>query len=450
MKHAVMYGGGNIGRGFIGSTLSQSGYEVTFIDVAEPVVQALQEKHCYPVRYVSSEGYEDVVIENVTAVNGNDTEAAAEAIAACDIMATAVGARILKFIVPNIVAGLRKRWARTDAPLNIIICENLNDANKILEGMLKEQLSGEEKKLFDERVGLVEASIGRMVPVQTEEMKDGDPMRVCVERYGFLPVDLDAFKGAVPEIANMVPYAPFDFYIKRKLFVHNMGHATCAYLGGYIGRKYIYQSIEDPEILGIVENAMLESAMALHKKYGVELGQLMLHITDLLGRFCNAALKDTCKRVGGDPARKLGAADRLIGSGLLCLEQGITTCLYCGWRGRGRLPLPQRNRNRAIYADSHAGTCRCFRPCGRSSSGYAGPGTVPAVSGRRNGRNHETSSAEGKNGSSASGNLGGTVWDILLTWGIRVSFAAWRKSGCRAAKAMACVFCKSATQPAWN
>ena len=43
MKKAVMFGGGNIGRGFIGALLSQSGYEVTFIDVAEPVVKALQE-----------------------------------------------------------------------------------------------------------------------------------------------------------------------------------------------------------------------------------------------------------------------------------------------------------------------------------------------------------------------------------------------------------------------
>jgi len=324
MKKAVMYGGGNIGRGFIGALLSQSGYEVTFIDVAEPVVKALQDNRSYPVRYVSSEGHEDVLIENVTAVNGNDLEAASDAIANCDIMATAVGARILKFIVPNVVAGIRKRWANNGGNLNIIICENLNDANKIFEGMLKEQMTEEECKKFDETVGLVEASIGRMVPVQTDEMKDGEPMRVCVERYGFLPTDKAAFKGEVPEIKNMVPFEPFDFYIKRKLFIHNMGHATCAYLGGLLGLDYIYQSIDVPDVRIIVQNAMLESAMAISKKYGVELDKLMLHITDLLHRFTNAALKDTCQRVGGDPARKLAPADRMIGSSLLALENGVT------------------------------------------------------------------------------------------------------------------------------
>ena len=322
MKQAVMYGGGNIGRGFIGALLSQSGYRVTFIDVAEPVIKALQEKEKYPIRIVSTEGYEDVWVENVTAANGNLPEAV-DAIANCDIMATAVGARILKFIVPNIVAGLRKRWEMGKGPLNIIICENLNDANKILEGMLKEQLTEEECKKFDETVGLVEASIGRMVPVQTEEMKDGEPMRVCVEKYGFLPVDKAAFKGEVPEIKNMVPYAPFDYYIKRKLYVHNMGHATCAYLGDLLGLEYIYQSIAVPEVRVLVQNAMLESALILNKHYGADLTALQAHITDLLYRFTNAALGDTCQRVGGDPARKLSPADRLIGSSLLALREGI-------------------------------------------------------------------------------------------------------------------------------
>ena len=319
-----MYGGGNIGRGFIGALFSQSDYEVTFIDVADAVVSELQQKHCYPVRYVSSEGHEDVIIKNVTAVNGNSIEDASRVIAECDVMATAVGARILKFIIPNIVAGIRRRWAEGRGPLNIIICENLNDANLIVERMIKEQLTDEEVARFDETVGLVEASIGRMVPVQTDEMKDGEPLRVCVEKYGFLPVDKAAFKGEIPRIRNMVPSSPFDFFIKRKLFIHNMGHATTAYLGGLKGLEYIYEAIDDPDIRVIAQNAMLESAMALSKHYGVELGGIVMHITDLLCRFTNSALKDTCARVGGDPARKLAPADRMTGSSLMALGEGIT------------------------------------------------------------------------------------------------------------------------------
>ena len=326
MKKAVMYGGGNIGRGFIGATLSQAGFYVTFVDVAEPVVKALQEKETYPVRYVANEGFEDVWIENVTAVDGKNPDAVATAIAECDIMATAVGVRVLPWIVPNIVAGLRQRWAEGRGELNIIICENLMNANHVLEGMIKEQLTEEESALFDQTVGLVEASIGRMVPVQTEEMKDGDPLRVCVEKYGFLPVDKDAFKGEIPEIANLVPYSPFDFYLKRKLYIHNMGHATCAYLGDILGLSYIYEAIDGADVYILVKNAMLESAQALAAQYDAPMKPLMDHIDDLLNRFTNAALGDTCQRVGGDPARKLSPEDRLIGAGKLALQQGITPC----------------------------------------------------------------------------------------------------------------------------
>ncbi|MBR5661925.1 MAG: hypothetical protein IKW99_10295 [Bacteroidales bacterium] len=321
---AVMYGGGNIGRGFIGALFSGSGYDVTFIDVAPAVVDGLRKEGCYPVRIVSDEGNEDILVKNVTAVDGNDTDAASDAIASCDIMATAVGARILKYIVPNIVAGLRKRWAAGSPPLNIIICENVNDANKVVESLIKEQLDEEEKLVFDRTVGLVEASIGRMVPVQTEEMKDGNPLRVCVERYGFLPVDKAAFKGGIPPVKDMVPYEPFDFFVKRKLFIHNMGHATTAYLGYLKGYRFIYEAIDDSEIRIITQNAMLESARALSKHYGTDLGSIQLHITDLLGRFSNSVLRDTCERVGADPARKLGPADRLIGSSIMAMEEGVT------------------------------------------------------------------------------------------------------------------------------
>ena len=321
---AVMYGGGNIGRGFIGTLFSASGFKTTFIDVAAPVVEGLNREGKYPVRIVSGSEHEDIDVINVCAVNGNDTEAVATVIAEADIMATAVGVNILKFIIPNIVAGLRKRMTLAAKPLNILICENLMDANKVLEGMIKAQLTAEEIAWFDENVGLVEASIGRMVPVQTDEMKDGNPLRVCVERYGFLPVDKAAFKGEIPEIKNMVPFEPFDFYIKRKLYIHNMGHATCAYLGDILGLEYIYESIDREEVYAIVKGAMQESARALSLHYGVALEDILKHIDDLLVRFTNAALKDTCKRVGGDPKRKLSPADRLVGAATLALKNGVT------------------------------------------------------------------------------------------------------------------------------
>ncbi len=320
---AVMYGGGNVGRGFIGMLFSQSGYEVTFIDVAENVVKSLHEKRSYPVRILEGDEKRDVTVKNVDAVNGNDAEETAKRIAECDVMATAVGVKILKYIIPNIVAGIRRRFAETDRPLNIIICENLNDANKIVEGMIKERLTEEERGRFDRQIGLVEASIGRMVPVQTPEMQDGDPMRVCVESYGFLPVDRDAFKGEIPRIKDMVPFAHFAFFIKRKLFVHNMGHAVCAYLGGLSGKEYIWQSVADPEIYLIAQNAMEASALALSKKYGVDVADIFKHIQDLLLRFENAALCDTCDRVGREPERKLSADDRLVGSYRLCSDMGV-------------------------------------------------------------------------------------------------------------------------------
>ncbi len=320
---AVMYGGGNIGRGFIGALFSRAGYDVSFVDVDSKLIDQLNQRGEYPLRIIRSDGHEDWAIDKVRGVDGKDADAVASAIAECDVMATAVGAKILPYIAPLIAKGLQMRFAQNRPPLNIIICENLMDANHVLEGLLKKELSQEGQARIDKEVGLVEASIGRMVPVQTDAMRDGDPLRVCVEAYGFLPVDQDAFRGPEPHLDGMIPFSPFDFYLRRKLYVHNMGHATCAYLGGYTGLDYIWQAIGQTDIELIVQNAMLESMMALVKKYQVDGNALFNHINDLIGRFANRALMDTCARVGGDTRRKLAPDDRMIGSSRLCLEMGV-------------------------------------------------------------------------------------------------------------------------------
>lgn len=73
----------------------------------------------------------------------------------------------------------------------------------------------------------------------------------------------------------------------------------------------------------IAKNAMLESACALAAEYNVSMQELLPHIDDLLLRYRNKALGDTCVRVGGDTVRKLGPNDRLIGAARLCTKHGI-------------------------------------------------------------------------------------------------------------------------------
>ncbi|MCL2066977.1 MAG: mannitol-1-phosphate 5-dehydrogenase [Treponema sp.] len=331
MMRAVMYGAGNIGRGFIGQLFADSGYKITFIDTAKPVVDALNREGRYPVRFISNDGSRGIWVGGVSAVNGEDREKTAEAIAAADIMATAVGVRILPHIAPLIAQGIKKRFSRNDAPLNIIICENLIEADKLLGKLIKENLDTKEQLLFDQRIGLVEASIGRMVPIQTAEMRDGNPLRICTEEYSFLPVDKNAFRGKIPVIKGMEAFDNFAFFIERKLFIHNMGHGICAYLGMFFGDTFIYEAINRRDILSIAQSAMMESARALSKRYKVPLAGLEDHINDLLSRFSNRALGDTCARVGGDTARKLGAEDRFIGAIRLCEEEAVTpACISIG------------------------------------------------------------------------------------------------------------------------
>jgi mannitol-1-phosphate 5-dehydrogenase len=170
-----------------------------------------------------------------------------------------------------------------------------------------------------------------MVPVMTEEMQEGNILRVWVEEYCMFPVDKDGFKGEIPEIKNLVPYSPFSYYIQRKLFIHNMGHAVASYLGYVSGHEYVWQCVNDPLIKKITAEAMMESAQALAAEHDVPFDEISDHVNDLIRRFGNVRLGDTVRRVGGDPMRKLSPNDRLAGAAKLCVKHGIMPwCISLG------------------------------------------------------------------------------------------------------------------------
>ncbi len=322
LKSAVHFGAGNIGRGFLGQLYFESGYRTVFVDVVEPVVEALHTRNAYPIRIVEDNPV-GILVEHVDAVNGRDLDAVAEVIAAADIASTAVGVNALPHIVPALARGLQRRFEQNGPPLDVIVCENLIHAGSFLRERVRALLPEPCHAALDKSVGFVEASIGRMVPVMTEAQKAEDPLLVCVEPYCELPVDRDAFRGPLPEIAHLKPISNFEAYVERKLFVHNLSHAATAYLGRLRGHEYIWQAIRDEKVRELVAAATAESCEALARRRGLDRHDLEAHRLDLERRYHNKALADQVERVARDPVRKLGPEDRIIGSARQCVEAGV-------------------------------------------------------------------------------------------------------------------------------
>ncbi len=344
MKRAIMYGAGNIGRGFIGQLFYESGYDVSFIDVNMAVIDELNSKKEYPVYITKGESYEEHRVKNVSGIDGKDEAAIAEAMAEAEIMATAVGVNILKFIAKPFAGGVKLRKERgIEKPLNVILCENMIEADKYFASLVKANLNEEEQKYFDEKIALVEPVIGRMVPKTPDEISAKEMLAVCVEAYCELPTDKNAFKGEIPAIKNMVPFAPFDFYIRRKLFMHNMSHALTSYFGYLKGYKYIWEASSDAEIKLIALRALIESSKALNKEYGVDMHELLSFSENLIGRFENKLLGDTIERVGKDTERKLSQNDRFVGAAKLCQKHGIVPANICAGIAAGFFFNPEND-----------------------------------------------------------------------------------------------------------
>lgn len=322
---AVMYGAGNIGRGFIGQRFYLSGYETTFIDVNEAVVNELNAQKKYPIYVTRGTEYVPEWVENVNAVNGKDEAAVVKTIAECDIMATALGVNILPFVAPLLAKAILARKA-VGKPLNILICENMIGSNEYLHGLVEPHIPAEDKDWFEKSIGFVCVSVGRTVPPTPAEFKEKYALAVCAEPYSELPVDAAGFRPVgceMPPIKELVPFSPFAFFIERKLLIHNMGHALMTYIAYQKGYNYIFEAATDGEIKYILTRALLESARALAKRHGAPLDDTMQFVEDLMVRFENKLLVDSLDRVGRDPKRKLSEHDRLVGAFKMVREQGM-------------------------------------------------------------------------------------------------------------------------------
>ncbi|MDN4613605.1 mannitol-1-phosphate 5-dehydrogenase [Leifsonia sp. F6_8S_P_1B] len=306
---AVHFGAGNIGRGFVGLLLHEAGYEVVFADVNAELIDALAAADSYDVHLVG----EDSTTKTVTgfrAINSaTDEEALVAEIASADVVTTAVGPRILRFVAPVIARGLAARVE--GAPkLAVMACENAIGASDLLAAELLDGLADDEQReSLAARAVFANTAVDRIVPAQAPDAG----IDVTVETFYEWVVDRTPFEGSEPAIPGAHFVDALGPYIERKLFTVNTGHATVAYTGFAEGAATISEAMQLPAVRTAAEAALRETSAALSAKHGLPESELAAYRAKILERFTNPYLVDEVTRVGREPLRKLGRNDRFIG-----------------------------------------------------------------------------------------------------------------------------------------
>ncbi len=315
---AVHFGAGNIGRGFIGLLLSQSGYEVCFVTRSKKKISLLQQRHHYQVT-LANEHADSVTVNNVTATNVENTKAVEDAVAHADFVTTAVGVSALRHIAESIARGIEQRIRNNPRPLHVIACENAIGGSTQLKKWVYSYLDPTLHTQANRYISFPNAVVDRIVPIQHHT----DPLEVTVEPYYEWIVDRSAMFDTFPEIQGIQYVDSLTPYIERKLFTVNTGHCSAAYYGYLEGYTTIQEVMQNHRLKEKIQAVLQETGELLIQKYHFSEKQHQNYIHKILRRFSNPNLTDDVVRVGRCPIRKLSMNERLVRPTLQAYERGL-------------------------------------------------------------------------------------------------------------------------------
>jgi mannitol-1-phosphate 5-dehydrogenase len=312
---AVHFGAGNIGRGFVGAVLHNAHYELVFADVSAPLIDALAASTSYRVREVGASG-KTSTIDNYRAINSatHEAEVIAE-IATADVVTTAVGPNVLRFVAPLISAALAKRDS-SRTPLTVMACENAINATDLLRNACLDSI---DDATHLDRAVFANTAVDRIVPGQSET----SGLDVTVEAFFEWAVERRPFGADVPVIPEAHFVDDLAPYIERKLFTVNTGHAATAYHGFLAGAGSIAEAIGMPAVLAEVRAVLAETKELLVAKHEFAAEIQQEYIETNLVRFANEEFTDTVERVGRQPLRKLSRNERFVGPAAQLRERGL-------------------------------------------------------------------------------------------------------------------------------
>jgi len=318
-KHAiVIIGAGATGRGQIGQLGHDAGWEVTFIERDQSLVDLLKSSRRYVVGLAGQE-ITDLEIRGFEVLSTAESEGCARSVAAADIVATAVLPTNLASTVPTLAAGLALRQeTRIEKPLNVIACENMERSSSVLREYLRQGAPELDWAWIDSHVGFPDSMVARAVPVPKD-----DPLYLLAEPTQEWTVDARAIVEPMPRLEGMTLVDDQAAALERKLYIKNTGHMAIGILGYLKGYHLMHESAQDPAVFSAVDAATQESAAAVVARHGFDAEATEQYRSSFLEAMKSPFLPDEILRVVREPLRKLAREERLVGPAMLACEFGV-------------------------------------------------------------------------------------------------------------------------------
>lgn len=334
MEKAVVIGAGRSGRGYVGELYDLEGYEVTYADINQKLVDDLNSQGQYKVFKIDEDGSEE--IRTITGYKAyhtiRDHQDYINSIVEADYVSTATFPDGFDAISDDIAEAVRERMKRgIKRPMAITVGANYVGVYDYYSKRIESRLNEEELAYFKEYMGLVESIIRRASSYPTEEQKAMDPLSVQGDCNNKLEVERGAF---VFEEGHRLPefFTPID-NVKRemviKIWIGNTLHCSYAYLGQYYHLHTSFEAAMDHYVSKCSHYACEEAYNAVARQLGLPIPRPVEEWKGIWEYYRNPSIQDTILRIGADPIRKLSRNERFIGPALMSLENGDIPVYIC-------------------------------------------------------------------------------------------------------------------------
>lgn len=316
MKNVLIVGAGRLGKGFVGETFDNAGWNLTFLDKDPRVTEELRKDGCYYVKVHRVDEIQNRTVKNFKAYTCDEEYLCMEAFLETDVIVLPLYPEDFEEAAGYLTKCFEEFYrVHPDRRLTMICITNKNYLIPGITEAFRKDLSEEAKEWFDQNVVIRDSIIRRSTDAKSNYDVHIDTVAVnslLIQQ----PVNNDFSDVEWMELTDKI-----EMLKDIKVTAVNGPHATLAYMGYLKGYSTIPESEADPEIAEVVEGVVEEITAAVMKEYPITPEELhnLVYFAPAKG-----VLPDSIYRVGYDPIRKLSKGDRLTGAAELCLKHGVS------------------------------------------------------------------------------------------------------------------------------